>query len=126
MYSSERISTVTTGRCGSSDSVRTFSAVPSGRLRRNVKAARSSISPWQRTSAAIHFFGGRRIELGHLALERLALVQQPELQSRAIDGADAFAVETPRGDPGPHVLVDLATRNRMNAYAIGPDLRADG
>ena len=85
-----------------------------GRLRRNVKAARSPISLGQRTSAAIHFVRGRRIQLGHLPLERLALVQQPELQSRAVDGPDALAVEPARGDPGPHVLVDFATGNGMN------------
>src|ERR1700729_3004767 len=97
-----------------------------GRLRRNVKAARCPIALRQRTSPTIHAFGGGRIQLWHLSLERLGLVEQPELQSHALDDPDAFAVEPARGDPGPDVLVDLTTCNRMNPYTIGPDLGANG
>src|ERR1700744_3231670 len=91
-----------------------------------MKAASTPISLRQRTSAAIHVLGGRRSQLGHLSLERFALMKQPELQPRAVDYADAFAVESSRGNPGAHVFVDVPACNGMNPDAIGPDLRANG
>ena len=61
-----------------------------------------------------------------MPLESLGLVEQPELQSRALDNSDALRVKSARGDPGMDVLVDFATRNGMNPDPVGPDPGADG
>ena len=61
-----------------------------------------------------------------MSLERLAFVQQPKLQSPAIDCGDAFSIKPSRTHPGLHVRIDFATGYRMNPDPIGPDLCADG